>query len=247
VSRRLRIVAIVLCASSVYATSAFEPKTQALQTFELEQKLVGGVAVPAREWILVGNGRPDPRDSVQASASNSAKTYKRKFSTCSAVQFNPQLTESTNGAGVFNPLGVFNRYVQDQTENRNILFSLNYKDAKVRVIQQPKHATLTLDTSPQNFNLFLAIRHDKEYFGRDKAVFEIEYKGELYRMDYSVHYTGDNLNEQEQRRCSPRLRTVSAVDSWQDLGHLQLQKTMLLDERSASGTTKLLWSGRLSA
>jgi hypothetical protein len=60
VSRRFRIVAIALCASSVYANGAYQPKTQDMQTFELVQMLTGGVAATAREWILAGNGRPEP-------------------------------------------------------------------------------------------------------------------------------------------------------------------------------------------
>jgi len=72
VIRRLRIVAIALCASSVYANSAFEPKTKGLQTFELEQKLAGSIAATAREWILVENGRPDPVGPLVAALGLSA-------------------------------------------------------------------------------------------------------------------------------------------------------------------------------
>jgi hypothetical protein len=51
-SSNLRIVVIARCASSVYANSPFESKTQHSQTFGLEQTLAGDVAAQARESIL---------------------------------------------------------------------------------------------------------------------------------------------------------------------------------------------------
>jgi hypothetical protein len=58
-SSHSRIIAIALCASSLYANSPSEPKTQHSQTFASEQTLAGDMTAKHGNGFLE-NGRPDP-------------------------------------------------------------------------------------------------------------------------------------------------------------------------------------------
>jgi hypothetical protein len=134
------------------------------------------------------------------------KKYKKIFSTCDLIYFDPEI-----GGGEVVPLGKFNFYIASLPENKNKLFTLDFSQAKVRVIQPFKHGTLS--PHPTLANSFTMKRFDKEYFGPDSAAFEIEYKGQLYRMNVKALLLWDDYKPEDDGPCNGRLR-VTGQAQW---------------------------------
>lgn len=127
--------------------------------------------------------------------------YDRVISTCGVIDFDPLLS-----GGAVSPLWKLEYYLQTTPKNRGVQFFLDASKAQVKVLEPFKHGSLRAD--PKRPGSFLMTRYNPEYFGPDKAVFEVAYEGKLYKLHLRTILSWNDYNSKDDGPCDARLRVI---------------------------------------